>query len=171
VIAHEYDLGPPAKATLLARAGERPLTIDDLPEEDTYGRTELIDGSLYVTPGADPDHQLLVADVYDHLFARLPRDSGLRVVQGINVIFDKSTLVIPDVAVIDPRERGGLGVHPKAVALVVEVTSPSTRRRDLTIKRDLYQEWGVPLIVVDRKQGPAVSVHGKLPDWVGEISL
>src|SRR6185503_20053674 len=119
----------------------------------TYGRTELIDGSLYVTPGADTDHQLLVADVYDHLFARLPRDSGLRVLPGVNVVFDNSTLVVPDIAVIDPRERSRLGIHPKAVVLVVEVTSPSTRRRDLTIKRDLYVEWEVPLILVDRRQG------------------
>ena len=171
MIAHEYDLAPPVKATLLARAVERPLTVDDLPEEDTYGRTELIDGSLYATPGADTDHQMLVADIYEHLLARLPGDSGLRVLPGVNIVDGDSTLVVPDVAVIDPRERGGLGVHPKAVALVVEVTSPSTRRRDLTIKRDLYAEWGVPLIVVDRKQGPAVSVHGKPPDWVGEIAL
>jgi len=171
VIAHEYDYAPRGKVDLLALARQRPLTVADLPEEDTHGRTELIDGSLFVTPGADSDHQLLVADVYDRLRDRLPRDSGLRVVPGINVVSDDNTLVIPDVAVIDPRERGRLGIHPKAVLLVVEVTSPSTRRQDLTIKRDLYGEWGIPLLLVDGKQGPVVSVHGKLPDWVGELSL
>jgi Uma2 family endonuclease len=171
VIAHEYDLAPAGKVDLIALAGRRPLTVADLPEEETSGRTELIDGSLYVTPGADSDHQLLVADVYDRLRDRLPGDSGLRVVPGINVVFDNDTLVIPDVAVIDPRERSRLGIHPKAVVLVVEVTSPSTRRQGLTIKRDLYRERDVPFVLVDRKQGSAVSVHGKLPDWVGEISF
>ncbi len=46
-----------AEATLMRLARTRPLTIDDLPEQDDLGRTELIVGSLYVTPLGDLEHQ------------------------------------------------------------------------------------------------------------------
>jgi hypothetical protein len=44
----------------------------------------------------------------------------------------------------------------------------STHRRDLSIKRELYLEWKVPYVVVDRTDGPyALSAHGPpLPEWV-----
>jgi Uma2 family endonuclease len=171
VIPHEYDLGPPAKVDLLALARERPLTVADLPAKDTTGRTELIDGSLYVTPLGDLDHQRLVLRLSRQLEDMFPADSGLEVFPGANVVAEPRTLVIPDVVVA--RAGGqGLGASPADVVLVVEITSPSTRRRDLTIKRDLYREWGVPLILVDRDAGaPGITVDGKLPDWVGEISV
>jgi Uma2 family endonuclease len=171
VIAHEYDFAPPGKVDLFALARRRPLTVADLPEEDEYGRTELIDGSLYVTPLGDLSHQRLVWRLSKQLEAMFPDDDSLEVFPGANVVSQPKTLVIPDVAVIRAGQDG-LGASPADVVLVVEITSPSTRRRDLTIKRDLYREWGVPLLLVDRSTSvPAVSVHGKLPDWVGEISL
>jgi len=51
---------------------------------------------------------------------------------------------------------------------VIEVTSASTCRRDLSIKRELYLEWKVPYVVVDRTSGPyTLSAHGPpLPEWI-----
>jgi Uma2 family endonuclease len=54
---------------------------------------------------------------------------------------------------------------------VVEVTSPSTRRRDLTAKRDLYRDWEVPMIIVDRSRMPSMIVEGELPGWVGDLTI
>lgn len=111
---------------------------------------------------------MLCFEVGQILAARIPR--GLRVAPGVNVVVGEQTLVIPDVAVIDPSHlaHGDPGVAPSGLALVVEVTSPSTRRRDLTIKRELYAEWNVPYVVVDRTGGPyPVSAYGPpLPGWI-----
>jgi Uma2 family endonuclease len=146
----------------------RPLTIADLPE-DEVGRTELIDGSLYVTPAADLEHHDLVGLWWIRLRELAP--VPLPASPGGNVILNDATLVVPDVMVYDPehRVRDGLGVSPEGLALVVEITSPSTRTRDLTIKRDLYDRWGVPYIVVDRGTTPyTAKAFGSLPAWVPE---
>ena len=56
---------------------------------------------------------------------------------------------------------------PRAVRLIVEVTSPSTRRHDLKTKRDLYESWEVPYVVIDRRTVPfTVSDFGDLPPYV-----
>ncbi len=151
---------------LLALAHLRPLTIDDLPDEDALGRTELIEGSLYVTPGADFEHQLIVSDLLMRLRDRTP--AGVVALPGVNVIDGDATLVIPDVVVADPDMlvRDGLGVSPAGVLLAVEITSPSTRTHDLTIKRKLYEDWGVPYVLVDRRTQPATwSTFTDLPSW------
>jgi Uma2 family endonuclease len=153
---------------LFARASRGLVCVSDLPDDTEGARYELIDGSLYETPSADAPHQMLCFDLGQVLAARLP--SGLRVAPSINVIVGEQTLVIPDVAVIDPDylTRHDLGVSPAGLRLVVEVTSASTRRRDLSIKRELYGEWKVPYVVVDRNGGPyTLSAYGpSLPEWV-----
>lgn len=65
-------------------------------------------------------------------------------------------MVVPDVAVVGPGHltQQDLGVGPTGLALVVEVTSASARRRDLTTKRGLYEEWEVPDVVGDRTGAP-----------------
>ncbi len=145
----------------------RPFTIDDLPDSDPPGvRVELIDGSLYVTPLGDIEHQALVMDLAVRLVGLVP--SGLQVLPGANVIQGESTLVMPDVVVIDPAHavRNGVGVSPAGLRLAVEITSPSTRRHDLTLKRELYRDWGTPLIIVDRSTLPfTVHSYGDLPDY------
>jgi Uma2 family endonuclease len=146
-------------------AHRRPLTVADLPE-DEVGRTELIDGGVYVTPAADVEHQILVARWTQRLGSVAP--SQLVASPGGNVIANDQTLLIPDVWVIDPSAivQGGLGVDPGGLVLAVEITSPSTRVRDLTIKRVLYERWGVPYVLVDRDTAPpTVTVYGELPGW------
>lgn len=152
---------------LFTRATRGPVSVADLPEDADGVRYELIDGSLYVTPSADVPHQLLCFDMGRRLADRVPGE--LRVALEVNVIVGTQTLVIPDVAVIDPAHltERDLGVAPAGLRLVIEVTSASTRRRDLSIKRELYREWNVPYVVLDRSVAPvATTVFGALPDWI-----
>ena len=76
----------------------------------------------------------------------------------------------PDIAVFlgVPRDfdRGTLGLVEDAArpVLVVEVTSPDTRKNDFGIKKDFYHRAGVPLyVIVDARPGPKgrrVKLHG-----------
>lgn len=150
---------------LNARGG---LTIGDLPEVGNDGvRMELIDGSLVATPLGDLEHQALATRYAALLLGeRLPQ--GCIAVAGVNVVAGDQTLIIPDVAVVDPQcaVRAGLGASPQGLKLAVEFSSPSTRRHDLTTKRELYREWGVPYLIVDRSTSPAtLRVDGDLPDF------
>jgi Uma2 family endonuclease len=145
------------------------LTIADLPEDGRL-RHELIDGSMIVTPSPDLQHQALVMEYVAALRAVTPAD--LTVLASVNVIESDVTLVIPDVAIVDIQgaTADGLGVTPGAVRLIVEVTSPSTRRHDLKTKRDLYESWAVPYIVVDRRTVPfTVSVFGDVPSYIRDV--
>ena len=157
--------------SLLSVLTDRPLTIADLMADDTPIRKEIIDGGLFVTPWPDIEHQALVTDLTVQLYGMCPRRGGLRVFAGINVVSEPGTLIIPDVAVADAGVTG-VAFLPEQLALVVEVTSSSTRRTDLSLKRELYREWKIPFVIVDRGQKPAaVIVEGELPEWVGDLTI
>jgi Uma2 family endonuclease len=153
---------------LWARAARGELTTDDLPNDIPGVRLELINGSLIVTPLGDFEHQAILTRLCIRLEPCLPQ--GLTVVAGVNVIRGLNTVLIPDVAVVDPQHlvQGGLGVAPEGLALAIEVSSPSTRVHDLTTKRELYRQWDVPYLIVDRVTAPpTLRVEIDLPEWAG----
>jgi Uma2 family endonuclease len=153
---------PPGLMGILA---QRPLTVDDLFDDETPGRKEIVDGGLFVSPLADIAHQRLVMRLARLLGDMPPPASGIEALPGANVSPDPHTLVMPDIVVVGP-DVDGLMAHPSELLFIVEITSPSTRRHDLIFKRELYREWKVPFVIVDRGQTPAaLIVEGDLPEW------
>ena len=119
---------------------------------DDGNRYEVLDGQLLVTPQARPPHQGIGVQLILALTPYLT-EHRLGVALGpAVVIFGKNELQ-PDVAVL-PIQRSELPEEWDAVPrpiLVIEVTSMSTKRRDLGIKREAYQKLGIPNYwVVDR---------------------
>jgi Uma2 family endonuclease len=152
--------------------GPGPYTIDTMPPDPIGWRGELLDGQLIMSPLADADHQDLVTALLLQLVQRVPL--GLKVVPGTNVIVEDHTLLIPDVAVVDPEHlvHKRLGYSPLGVVLAIEITSPSTRKYDLTTKRELARAWGMPMLIVDRaKTLNTVIVEGELPDWALDLHV
>lgn len=117
-------------------------------------RGELLHGQFYVRePGPSPRHQRVAGSLFSQLDAfffgkpcipfsapfdvRLPRPGDE---DGA-----EQDVVQPDIAVICDRskidDRGCRG----APDWIIEVLSPSTRDRDRTLKRDLYEYSGVRL--------------------------
>lgn len=124
---------------------EAGYTFDDLWDfPDDGKRRELIDGVLYVTPMARPRHQLVVGWL-TYRFAEWAEEHGGYIFPGVNVDFDDRTHLEPDLAFLRPgREIGdGIGLD-KAPDLVVEVSSPSTKRYDTGLKRQRYAAEGLP---------------------------
>ena len=154
----------------LHRGLEQVLTVDEVEALDAnvLFNVELINGRMIVTPIGDIEHQNLIGRTFTRLQVGLPE--GLLVLTGVNVYEGNHAKFIPDVVVIDPANavRGGMGVDPDGLVLVVEVTSPSTRSTDLVDKRDQYEAWGVPYLLVDRKFTPhRYTVYGDWPTWAG----
>ena len=108
--------------------------------EDRGVRRELVDGVLIVSPFASLRHQLAVARLQEILTAVCPPD--LLVLGTINVDREPATNLQPDMTVVRVADidKPATAVRP---LLVVEVLSPSTRRFDLTVKHELYAEFGV----------------------------
>ena len=123
------------------------LTYRDLQDfPDDHLRREIIDGDLYVTPSPIRRHQRAVAVIVSRLLAHAETHGGEVLPAPADVYFSESTVVEPDVVfvgadrVADLTDERFVDIAPD---LVVEVTSPSTRRLDLVRTRALYEREGV----------------------------
>lgn len=140
------------------------LTYDDLSElpQDDHLRRELIDGELFVSPSPIVRHQQAVAALTVAFGAYVREHGGLVLPAPMDVVFAPDTVVEPDVVVLGPAraeeltETRFIDVVPD---LLVEVSSPSTRRLDLVKKRRLYERQGVLEFWFVDLEADVVDVH------------
>jgi Uma2 family endonuclease len=138
------------------------LTYDDfarLPETNRI--EELIDGELVVTPTSTTGHQDAVLTLGTELNLYARRHGGRVFVSPTGVYLSHTNVLEPDVLFVRPEHAGRVeGPFVRgAPDLVVEVSSPSTRRRDLGRKRELYEEFGVPEYWFVDLEAERVEVH------------
>ena len=140
------------------------LTYADLASfpQDDYLRRELIDGELYVSPSPIIRHQQAVGAILAALHAHVVEHGGLALPAPMDVVFAPDTAVQPDVVYLSAARAAELtedrivGVLPD---LLVEVSSPTTRRLDLIKKRNLYEREGVPEYWFVDLEADQVDVH------------
>jgi Uma2 family endonuclease len=147
------------------------LTYDDLvamfPADDGI-RRELIDGELFVTPSPLIRHQQLVLRLTVALGVHLEAhpDQGEAFTAPCDVILTAHDVVEPDLLVVLGDQQNILTDKniQGAPALVIEILSPGTRRRDQSLKRQLFDRAGVReywMVDPDRNQ---VTVHRRATD-------
>lgn len=114
---------------------------------DDGQRHELIDGEHVVTPSPNTRHQRTVQRLYLALGEHLRRhaDQGEAFIAPFDVVLSFHDVVEPDLLVVggdqpDIVTRKNVQGPP---ALVVEVLSEGTRKRDEQAKRRLYERTGV----------------------------
>lgn len=126
---------------------DRRLTYQDyLRFPDDGNRHELIDGAEYVTPMPALRHQRIVGEVHGLIWQHLKQYGGGEILLSpFPVVFSLFDVVEPDLLYISDARRSILTTaHVQGSPdLVVEVLSPSTRRRDAGIKLRLYGRAGV----------------------------
>ncbi len=123
------------------------LTYEDLeafPEDNL--RRELIDGELIVTAAPATRHQRVVAKLVLRLGTYCEANGGEVLPAPYDVYFSDTNVVEPDVIYVRPENRGRFEKKfiRSAPDLVIEVSSPSTRRLELVRKRELYERFDVP---------------------------
>jgi Uma2 family endonuclease len=124
------------------------LTYDDfLLFPDDGLRPELIDGEHYVTAAPNLKHQQIIGSLYLLVAQWLEQHPvGQILLSPFDVVFSKFDVVEPDLLYLS-NERAATVLTPANAQgvpeLVIEVGSPSTRRRDETIKKRLYERVGV----------------------------
>ena len=119
----------------------RDWTVRDLEQIPDDGlQYELLDGILLVSPSPTRLHQRAAAQMSRQLAAACPA--------GMEVLFapldwrpDSHTSLQPDVLVMGNRDLDA--AVGNSMILAVEVLSPSTRRKDVILKRSKYQDAGV----------------------------
>ncbi|OFV93138.1 MAG: hypothetical protein A3H95_12110 [Acidobacteria bacterium RIFCSPLOWO2_02_FULL_64_15] len=140
--------GVPGREDVKPAAPGVKLTYQDfLLFPDDGKRHELIDGEHYVTPTPVRKHQAIVMNLAGLIWSYLQRHPIGRVYgTPFDVIFSDFDVVEPDLIYISHERAQRIETSPwvrGAPSLVVEVGSPSTRKRDETIKRRLYEQFGV----------------------------
>ena len=153
-------------ATMTAATGlpwGRPLVRDDLDRMPDDGhRYELLDGSLLVSPAPRLSHQRAAFRLARLLDDACPSDLEV-VVAPFDVVLGADTVLLPDLLVArrsDFTERELSG----APVLAVEVLSPSTRRIDITVKRDRFRAAGTPSYWVVDPGEPSLTAWELAPD-------
>ena len=124
------------------------LTYDDfLLFPDDGLRHEIVDGAHYVTPSPNQRHQELVARLHLSLgvFLEDRPDKGRLFLSPFDVVFSFHDVVEPDLVFVAPDQLEILTAKniQGTPALVIEILSPSTRKRDREVKRRLYERAGV----------------------------
>ena len=156
---------------MLARSHpNRRLTYDDFllfPEGDRL-RHEIIDGEHYVTAAPNLRHQELVGRLFLTIggFVEDRPERGRAFLSPFDVVFSFHDIVEPDLVFVAPDQFEILTDKniQGTPALVVEILSPSTRKRDREIKRQLYDRSGVrEYWLVDPEQD-VVTIHRRALD-------
>jgi len=133
------------------RSPSRPdtrFTYDDfLRFPDDGKRHEIIDGEHHVTPSPDTRHQKLVGRLYFAIESALRAHpcAGQIFVAPFDVILTNRDIVEPDLVFV-AGDQGDILTDRNVQgtpALVIEILSRGTRKRDEQMKRRLFERTGV----------------------------
>jgi Uma2 family endonuclease len=122
------------------------LTYEDYCQLPDDGRRyEVIDGELYVAPAPDIPQQRVSRNTFLLVWPTAGQLGELFYAPCDVIFSDEDVLLQPDLIFVahDRSEIVTQRALEGAPTLVVEVLSPSTRRRDLDLKRRRYAYYGV----------------------------
>lgn len=156
-------------AYITKKQGE--FTIDDyyaIPEDV---RVELIDGVIYYMGAPTTNHQKFVAEILYILMDYVKKNKGHCKVFcspiDVKLDCDEKTMVQPDVLVVCDDNKINKNGILGAPDLVVEVLSPSTRKKDMSVKLAKYMAAGVREYWIVEPDAKRVIVY----DWEKEEIL
>ena len=151
------------------------LTYDDFVQfPDDGQRHELIDGEHYVTPSPNTKHQTISLNLTVLIGGWLERNPIGRLFHApFDVVFSNFDVVEPDLLYLS-NARAADALTPQHVRgvpeLVIEIGSPSTRKRDETIKRRLYERAGVAEYWVVDPELDAIRVYRRDGDTFARVT-
>lgn len=150
------------------------LTTEDLERLPEDKRYELIDGILFdMSDGPTYGHQMVAGEIFYQCKSYVRRRNGkcraMTAPFSVHLDRDDKTSVQPDVMILCRNEDLNYRNYQGAPDFVVEVLSPSTRKKDMTLKLRKYEMAGVReywMIDVE-KEKVIVHVYGEEPDvWI-----
>ena len=113
---------------------------------DDGKRYEILDGELFVSPSPIRIHQRIVANLHLEIapFVRSQKLGEINLAP-FDVLLSDHNIVEPDLIYVSTARMSVITDKniQGAPDLLIEVLSPSTKKRDFKKKRDIYAEWGV----------------------------
>lgn len=155
------------------RQGE--YTLEDyyaLPDER---RVELIDGVIYDMSAPTSIHQLIGSEIRERLRSHIKEKGGTCIPfvapMDVQLDCDDKTMLQPDVLVVCDRSKIIRRCIYGAPDFIAEILSPSTRKKDLTVKLKKYIGAGVSeywIVDPDKKKVAVYDfAHEELPAVYG----
>ena len=128
-----------------------------------YQSYEVIGGENFMSPAANLDHSGIIMRLGMIIGTHLSNNkSGYVYTDDVDVHFSDGTLFKPDLCVVlksNEKILAGRKAIYGAPDMVVEVLSHSTRKRDQTIKKDIYEAQGVREYWIIDPWAKSVSVY------------
>jgi Uma2 family endonuclease len=154
------------------------LTVDEYAAlgEDEHGRTELMEGSLVMSPSPTLDHNVAIMRLGLQLMPQVP--AGYEVIPDVDVDLQlvprdqPGSSRRPDLMVVEhtapgrQRAEGGL-LRASEVLVVVEIVSPGSVRTDNIVKRAEYADAGIPHYWIVDLDEPISLLAGHLSEQFG----
>jgi Uma2 family endonuclease len=152
------------------------LRIEDLDAcPDDGNRYELIGGELFVSRALGIRHQrVLHNSQFEFELYLKSRPIGI-IVPGAGAVFSDYDAVIPDLVFVLNERWESVITGPKitgAPDIAVEVVSPGSenRRRDLSVKRQLYAKYGVAEYWVIDPENRSVDIYRLMDQTLERIA-
>ena len=119
---------------------------------------ELIDGVTYMMASPTYRHNMIGGNLH-YIIRSYLNGKRCKVVYETKVYLDENNRFIPDLSVVCDRNK----IKPNGIYgapdLVIEILSPSTRKNDLSIKKDIYEKYGVKEYWLIDPAGETVDVY------------
>ena len=114
---------------------------------DDGKRHEIIEGAHYMNPAPSTYHQTVSRRIQFLLYAQIElKQIGQVYDAPVDLHLNEFNIIQPDIVLVLESQRQI--ITPSKIkgvpALVVEIISPSTRKNDLVLKRQVYEAAGVP---------------------------
>lgn len=139
------------------------MATEILNERLLYPSYEIIGGGKFMSPAANLDHSDIIFKLAYTIGGYLiEHKSGYVYTDNVDVHFSDGSLYKPDLCVVlksNEKILAGRKAIYGAPDMVVEVLSKSTRRNDLTIKKDTYEAQGVREYWIIDPYMKAISVY------------
>ena len=105
-------------------------------------KVEYIDGTAYMMAPSGTGHNSIGGNLF-RIISNYLHKKRCKVFYETKVVFDEKNRFIPDLLVVCDRDKIKENYVQGAPDFVAEILSPSTRKLDLSSKRDVYERFGV----------------------------
>lgn len=134
-----------------------------------WAKYELIDGRECAMSPAGTWHNSIGMNLC-RIIGNYLRGKRCKIFYETKVIFDENNHFIPDLIIVCDRNKIKVNAVQGAPDLVIEILSFSTRKKDIGVKKDTYEKFGVKeywlvsprerTVTVYRLQGGKFVLHG-----------
>ena len=143
---------------------------------DDGNRYELIEGELFVSRAPGIPHQRVLHNLQMELGSYLKENLVGILVPGTGAIFSDYDAVIPDLILVRNERWADVTSGEKitrAPDIVVEILSPGSenRRRDLSVKRQLYSKYGVKEYWIVDSENQSVLIFHLQKQTLEEVAM